>query len=397
MGCHGFESYRKLRFDVSGSFAPRPRQAASGARVQGPGADTRCGREDSVGQDVVSPNLQQKEQPMTTDVAIGYAAALEKYAPGEAVDLAAYAEQHGFIGTLATDHFQPWLPRQGHASFVWSVLGAVAERTSTNFGPGMAVPGYRYHPATLAQAAATLAAMYEGRHWLGIGSGEALNEHVTATYWPEAPERINRMFEAVDLIKKLFHASIAGKDTKFFGKYHQMESARLWTMPAVAPPVLVATTGPVTARRAGKVADGLITTGGSVDHAARLIERFDQGAREAGKDPAEALKVLHLTVSWAPTYEQALAHAAEQWPIGAMRFPKGDIRSPHVFEQIARQIGPNEFGDRMLISEDPDAHRAHVQQFCDAGFDRIYLHNVGLDQREWIEVFGRDVLPAIRR
>lgn len=333
---------------------------------------------------------------MSTDVAIGYAAALEKYAPSEAVELAAHAEQHGFVGTLATDHFQPWLPRQGQGSFVWSVLGAVAERTSTNFGPGMAVPGYRYHPATLAQAAATLAAMYEGRHWLGIGPGEALNEHVTATYWPEAPERINRMFEAVELIKKLFHASIAGKDTKFSGTFHRMESARLWTMPAVAPPVLVATAGPVTARRAGKVADGLITMSSSVDHAAGLIERFDQGAREAGKDPAEALKVVHLNLSWAPTHEQALANAVEQWPVGAMRFPKGDIRSPHVFEQIARQIGPGEFTDRLLISEDLDAHRAHVQRFRDAGFDRIYLHNVGLNQREWIEAFGTHVLPAIR-
>ena len=334
---------------------------------------------------------------MSTGVAIGYAAALEKYGPGDVVDLAAYAEGRGFVGTLATDHFQPWLPRQGQSPFVWSVLTALGERTSSNFGPGMAVPGYRYHPATLAQAAATLAAMYEGRHWVGIGSGEALNEHVTATYWPEAPERINRMFEAIDLIKKLFTGSIAGKDVKFSGKYHRMESARLWTMPEVAPPVLVATAGPVTARRAGKVADGLITTGNSVEHAARLIERFEQGFHEAGKDPSDALKVVHLTMSWAPTYERALTNAVEEWPVGAMRFPKGDIRSPHVFEQIARQIGPGEFKDRLLISEDPDAHRAYIQQFCDVGFDRIYLHNVGLNQREWIEVFGDQVLPAIHR
>lgn len=334
---------------------------------------------------------------MTGRFDIGYAAALERCAPRVAVDLASHAEEHGFVGTLATDHFQPWLPRQGQSPFVWSVLTALGERTSTNFGPGMAVPGYRYHPATLAQAAATLADMYEGRHWLGIGPGEALNEHATAAYWPEAHERINRMFEAIDLIKKLFSGSIAGREVKFSGKYHHMESARLWTMPKVAPPVLVATAGPVTARRAGKVADGLITMGNSVDHAARLIERFEKGVHEAGKDPFSALKVIHLSLSWAPTYEKALANAVEEWPIGAMRFPKGDIRSPYVFEQIARQIGPGEFKDRLLISEDPDAHRAHIQQFCDVGFDRIYLHNVGVNQREWIEVFGNQVLPAIHR
>lgn len=332
---------------------------------------------------------------MSAQVEVGYAAALEKYAPSDAVDLAALAEQHGFIGTLATDHFQPWLPRQGQSPFVWSVLTALGERTTTNFGPGMAVPGYRYHPATLAQAAATIASMYEGRHWLGVGPGEALNEHVTANYWPEAPERINAMFEAIDLIKRLFTASIAGRDTKFAGAFHRMESARLWTMPAVAPPVLVATSGPVTARRAGKVADGIVTVGTSYDRAATLIERFEQGVKESGRDPAAMLKVLHLRLSWAPTYEEAMANAIDQWPLGAMRFPKSDIRSPHVFEQIARQVGPEGFDDRMLISEDMQAHRARIQQFADIGFDRIYLHNVGLNQREWIEAFGADVLPAI--
>lgn len=332
---------------------------------------------------------------MSARVEVGYAAALEKYAPSDAVDLAALAEQHGFIGTLATDHFQPWLPRQGQSPFVWSVLTALGERTTTNFGPGMAVPGYRYHPATLAQAAATIASMYEGRHWLGVGPGEALNEHVTANYWPEAPERINAMFEAIDLIKKLFTASIAGRDTKFAGAFHRMESARLWTMPAVAPPVLVATSGPVTARRAGKVADGIVTVGTSYDRAATLIERFDQGVKESGRDPAAMLKVLHLRLSWAPTHEEAMANAIDQWPLGAMRFPKSDIRSPHVFEQIARQVGPEGFDDRMLISEDMQAHRARIQQFADIGFDRIYLHNVGLNQREWIEAFGAEVLPAI--
>lgn len=322
-------------------------------------------------------------------------AALEKYPPREAVDLAVVAEQNGFVGTLATDHFQPWLPKHGQSSFVWSVLAALGERTTTNFGPGMAVPGYRYHPATLAQAAATVASMYPDRTWLGIGPGEALNEHVTAAYWPEAPERISRMFEAIELIKKLFTASLAGRDTKFSGVHHRMESTRLWTMPEVAPSVLVATSGPLTARRAGKVADGIVTVGTSYDRAAMVLERFAQGATESGRDPADALKVLHLQLSWAPTEEEAAASAVEQWPIGAMDFPKGDIRSPRVFEQIARQLGSGGFADRLLISADPDLHRAHIQRFADLGFDRIYLHNVGVDQRAWIEMFGGEVLPRV--
>lgn len=329
-------------------------------------------------------------------VEVGYAAALEKHPPRDAVDLAALAEQHGFVGTLATDHFQPWLPQHGEAPFVWSVLAALGERTTTNFGPGMAVPGYRYHPATLAQAAATLAAMYPGRHWLGIGPGEALNEHVTAAYWPEAPERISRMFEAIDLIKKLFTASLAGRDTKFSGQYHRMESTRLWTMPQVAPPVLVATVGPMTARRAGKVADGIVTVGTSYDRAADVMERFAKGSTESGRNPADALKVLHLQLSWAETDEIARSNAMEQWPIGAMDFPKGDIRSPRVFQQIACQIDAGGFDDRLVMSADPDVHRTHIQRFADLGFDRIYLHNVGTNQRPWIETFGRHVIRRIK-
>lgn len=332
---------------------------------------------------------------MTGRVEVGYAAALEKYGPRDALDLAVLAEAHGFVGTLATDRFQPWLPKQGQSPFVWNVLTALGERTTHNFGPAKAVPGYRYHPATIAQASATMASMYEGRHWLGIGPGDALNEHVVGGYWPEAPERINRMFEAIDLIKKLFAASIAGKDTKFSGDFYTMESARLWTMPAVAPPILVATAGPMTARRAGKVADGMVTFGAAYERCAQLIDRFNQGVREARRDVDEMIKVLHLNVSWAPTYEEAFSNAIEQWPLGAMRFPKGDVRSPYVFEQMACLVDPEELKQRLLISEDLDEHRTHIQRYADLGFDRVYLHNVGLNQREWIEAFGAKVLNSL--
>ena len=197
-----------------------------------------------------------------SDLTIGYAAMLEQFHPSEAVAYAALAEQHGFSGVMAADHYQPWVPQQGNASFVWNVLTAVGERTTGDFGPGVTAPTFRWHPAMVAQASATLAAMYPGRHWLGIGSGEALNEHIVGQYWPETPERINRMFEALDIVNKLFSASLAGRDVKHRGEYFKLESTRLWTMPETAPEVLVATAGPVTAkRRAGRHADGLITVG----------------------------------------------------------------------------------------------------------------------------------------
>jgi G6PDH family F420-dependent oxidoreductase len=334
---------------------------------------------------------------MTTSLSVGFAAMLEQFAPMEAVELSAFAEQHGFSGVMAADHFQPWVPAQGQSSFVWNVLTAVGERTQGDLGPGVTAPTFRWHPAMVAQASATLAAMYPGRHWLGLGSGEALNEHIIGGYWPEAPERINRMFEAIEIISKLFTASLAGKDVKHAGQFYKLETTRLWTMPEVAPEILVATSGPVTARRAGKSADGLITVGAPLEKISGLFAKFDDGAREAGKDPATMPKVLQLHLSWAPTYEEALRNALVEWPNGGMKFPKGDIRSPFELEQMARLVRPEDFEGRLVISEDPDVHRAYIQQFVDLGFDRIYLHNVGRNQREWIETFGRDVLPALKR
>jgi G6PDH family F420-dependent oxidoreductase len=327
---------------------------------------------------------------------IGYAAMLEQFPPSDAVGFAALAERHGFSGVMATDHFQPWVPRQGQSSHVWSVLGAIGERTRGDFGPGATTPTFRTHPAVVAQASATLAAMHPGRHWLGIGSGEALNEHIVGQYWPEAPERINRMFEAIDVIRKLFTASLAGRDVRHAGPNFKLESTRLWTMPAKAPEILVATAGPVTARRAGAVADGLITTSGPIERIEALLARFREGARESGRDATRMPKVLQLHLSWAATDEEAMRNALLEWPIGGMRFGRSDIRSPFEFEQLARTVRPEDFAGSMVVSADPERHRAEIQRHLDLGFDRIYLHNVGRNQADWIEAFGREVLPGLR-
>jgi G6PDH family F420-dependent oxidoreductase len=330
-------------------------------------------------------------------LSVGYAAMLEQFGPQEVVAYTALAEQHGFSGCMAADHFQPWTPRQGQASFVWNVLTAVGERTRGDLGPGVTCPSFRFHPAIVAQAAATLEAMYPGRSWLGIGSGEALNEHVVAGYWPEVGERSVRMFEAIELIKRLFDASVAGKDVRHDGRFFKMGSTRLWTMPKVPPPVLVATAGPVNAKRTGRFADGIITVGAPLEKISGLFEKFAEGAREAGKDPESMPRILQLHLSWAATDEEALANAMTEWPNGGMKFPKADIRSPFDFEQMAKLVRPEDFEGRMIMSSDPDVHRAYIQKFVDLGFDRIYLHNVGRNQAEWIEVFGRDVLPKLAR
>lgn len=332
-----------------------------------------------------------------SDVTVGYAAMLEQFHPTEAVQLTALAEEHGFSGCMAADHFAPWVPQQGQSGFVWNVLTAVAERTRGDLGPGVVCPSFRWHPAMVAQAAATLEAMYPGRTWLGVGAGEALNEHVTGGYWPEAGERSRRLFEAIDLIGQLFEKSLERKDSRFSGDFFTMETTRLWTMPEQAPPILVATAGPLNAARTGRQADGIITPGAPPEKLEMLLDRFARGAREAGKDPETMPKVLQLHLSWAATDEEALENALTEWPNGGMAFAKADIRSPHDFAAMARLVRAEDFEGRMVISADPDVHRAHIQRLLDVGFDRVYLHNVGRNQAEWLEVFGREVLPALTR
>jgi alkanesulfonate monooxygenase SsuD/methylene tetrahydromethanopterin reductase-like flavin-dependent oxidoreductase (luciferase family) len=203
------------------------------------------------------------------------------------------------------------------------------------------------------------------------------------------------MFEADDIIKKLFASGMSGKDVRHEGLYYKLESTRLWTMPEKAPDILVAASGPVTAKRAGRTVDGLITEAATREHLETLLKRFAEGAREAGRDAAKMPKVLRLHLSWAETDEQAARNAVKEWPNLGLRFSKSDIRSPYDLEQMARMVRAEDFA--ITISSDPDAHRAAVQSYADLGFDRIYLHNVGRNQREFLEVFGRDVLPKVTR
>ena len=322
---------------------------------------------------------------------IGYAAMLEQFHPTELLSYCQKAEAAGFSGVMAADHVQPWTPDQGQAAFVWSFMTAAAERTRGDIGPGVTCPSFRQHPAIIAQAAATMAAMYPGRFWLGLGSGEALNEHIVASYWPEVAERISRMFESIEIIRKLF----SGKDVKHSGEFYKMETMRLWTMPDKPPPIYVATAGPVTAEKTGKFCDGLITVGAPEEKIEGVFARFEKGAREAGKDPASMPKILQLHLSWAPTDEDAMANAIKEWPNGGMKFPKADIRSPLDFAQMAKIVRPEDFKGRMLISSSPDAHCKEIQKFIDLGFDQVYLHNVGRNQAEWIDVFAKEVLPKL--
>ncbi|HEX6289650.1 MAG TPA: TIGR03557 family F420-dependent LLM class oxidoreductase [Herpetosiphonaceae bacterium] len=323
---------------------------------------------------------------------LGYAAMFEQFTPSDLLRYCELAEEQGFAAVMASDHFHPWTPQQGQSGFVWAWMGALGERTRQRFGTGVTPPGYRYHPAIIAQAAATLEAMYPGRFWLGLGAGEALNEHIIGEYWPEPPVRLDRLMESIEVIQKL----LTGKVTKYSGKYIKLESARLYTLPAAPPPIYVATSGPIMSERTGRLCDGIITVGAADEKINMLMQRFEKGAREAGKDPAEMPRIIQLHVSWAATQEQAEQNAVKEWPNGGMPFPKGDIRNPEDFEAMAKFVRIENFKNRVLISPDLQEHVAHIQHFIDLGFTEVYIHNVGRNQEEFIAAYGREVVPNLR-
>ena len=323
---------------------------------------------------------------------LGYAASFEQFHPTDLLAYCQQAERAGFTVVTASDHFHPWVPSQGQSAFVWSWLGALGATTSLRFGTGVTPPGWRYHPAIIAQAAATLEAMYPGRFYLGLGAGEALNEHIVGAYWPEAPTRLERLVEAIDIIQKLF----TGKVVKHQGKHFTVESARLYTLPDVPPPIYVATSGPIMAGRTGRLTDGIITVGAADEKVRMLLERFDKGAREAGKDPGALKKIIQIKVSYARTDEEAIASAVRDWPNGGMNFPKADIRNPEDFEAMAKLVRPENFRNRVLTTADLDAHVAYIQHFIDLGFHEVHVHNVNRDQEGFIEAYGAHVVPKLR-
>lgn len=322
---------------------------------------------------------------------LGYAASFEQFHPTDLLEYCKQAEKVGFGVVTASDHFHPWVPSQGHSAFVWSWLGALGQATSLRFGTGVTPPGWRYHPAIIAQAAATLEAMYPSRFFLGLGAGEALNEHITGDYWPEAPTRLERLVEAIEIIQKLF----TGKSIKHQGKHFRLESAKLYTLPEAPPPIYVATSGPIMAGRTGKFTDGIITVGAADEKLKMLMERFEKGAREAGKDPSTMPRILQIKVSYARSDQDAIDMAVRDWPNGGMNFPKADIRSPEDFEAMAKLVRPENFKNRVLATADLEAHVEYIQRFIDLGFKEIHVHNVNRDQEQFIEAYGTRVLPKL--
>ena len=318
---------------------------------------------------------------MTT---IGYHASHEQFAPSALRDLAIEAEAAGFAAIKTSDHFHPWSERQGQSGFAWAWLGAAMQATTVPFG-AISAPGYRYHPAVLAQAAATCSEMFPGRLWLALGSGEAINESITGETWPEKAERNARLAECVAIFRALF----AGETVTHRGRVTVIE-AKLYSRPATSIPLLGAAVSPQTAGFVGTWADGLLTaSGGDIAETRRVIAAF----RETAGDSKPVY--LQHAMSWAETGDEALGQALDQWgPVAAGGEVNWDLRRPADFDTVSKMVRADDVAACVKISADIAQHVAWIAELANLGPAHIYLHNVGRNQQAFIERFEREI-PAL--
>jgi coenzyme F420-dependent glucose-6-phosphate dehydrogenase len=314
----------------------------------------------------------------------GFHASHEEIAPGKLLEAARLAEGAGFELGMCSDHFAPWSESQGESGFAWAWLGAALASTSLPFGV-VTAPGQRYHPAIVAQAAATLAEMFPGRFWMALGSGQALNEHITGDRWPPKEERNARLRESVEVMRALF----AGETVSHDGRV-RVDRARLYSLPEEPPSLLGAAVTPATARRVAGWADGLITINQPVEQLKQVVEAFREGGGE-GK-PVR----LQVHLSHEEDEERALRIAHQQWAAPILGSDVGwELEMPEHFDQVAQYVRPEDVRPHVLVSSELGQHVEWLGEFAELGFEEIYLHHVGHDQRRFVETFGEKVLPAV--
>lgn len=315
---------------------------------------------------------------------IGYHLSSEEHGPADLVCNAAAAEEAGFEFAFISDHFHPWTRNQGHSPFVWSVLGGVATATERlRVGTAVTAPIIRIHPAIVAQASATVACMMPGRFFLGLGSGEFLNEHVTGEKWPHPAVRLQMLSEAIDVIRELWTGDLVSHR----GKHYEVDRARIFDVPESPPPLMVAAAGKRASRMAGKKGDGLI----SVTTDPKPMEIFDEAG---GRTKPKYLKV---GVCWDPDPEQMQRLAREQWPIEAIPgrlMP--ELRIPEDFESVTEPMSKDAPSRALLCSADPAEHLQLIRDGIDAGYDHICVHQIGPRQAEFVRFYAEQVLPEFR-
>jgi probable non-F420 flavinoid oxidoreductase len=317
-------------------------------------------------------------------LSVGFHASHEQAAPSSLLCDVLAAEAAGFDAAMCSDHLAPWSARQGQSGLAWAWLGAALQATALPFGV-VSAPGQRYHPVIVAQAIATLAEMFPGRFWAALGSGEALNEHVTGDRWPDKPTRDARLLECAAVIRAL----LAGDEVTCDGLV-RVDRARIWSLPAVPPPLIGAAISATTARTVGGWADGLIT----VNQPVPVLEQVISAFRDGGGDGKPVYVQVHL--SWAPEEAEALAVAHDQWRTNVFSSELAwNLELPAQFDTAAAFVRPEDVCRAVVVSADLGFHRDALAAIAGCGVDGLYLHHVGEDQRAFVETFGAHVLPEL--
>ncbi|MGY0502051.1 glucose-6-phosphate dehydrogenase (coenzyme-F420) [Nocardia sp. FBN12] len=331
------------------------------------------------------------------ELKLGYKASAEQFGPRELVELGVAAEQHGLDSATVSDHFQPWRHDGGHAPFSLAWLAAVGERTDRiQLGTSVLTPTFRYNPAVIAQAFATMGCLYPGRVMLGVGTGEALNEIATGYKgeWPDFKERFARLREAVKMMRELW----TGDRVDFDGDYYHTVGASIYDVPKGGIPVYIAAGGPVVARYAGRAGDGFICTSGKgMDlYTEKLLPAVAEGAAKAERDVAEIDKMIEIKISYDTDPELALQNTRFWAPLSLTPEQKHDITDPIEMEKAADALPIEQVAKRWIVASDPDEAVAKIKPYLDAGLNHLVFHAPGHDQLRFLDLFKRDLAPRLR-
>jgi coenzyme F420-dependent glucose-6-phosphate dehydrogenase len=315
---------------------------------------------------------------------LGYKLSSEEHSARDLVRYAARAESAGFSFAAISDHYHPWIDEQGHAPFVWAVIGGIAQATERlGVLTGVTCPTVRTHPAIVAHAAATAATMLPGRFFFGVGSGENLNEHILGTRWPEVDVRLDMLEEAIEVVRLLWEGGLKSHH----GRHYTVENARIYDLPEDPPPIIVAGSGSKSVGLAARVGDGLI----SLAPQEGLLEEFDAAGGRNKPRYAE------VTVCWAADEAEARRTVHRQWPIAGVKGQLSqELPLPSHFSQAAEMVDQEEATSTAACGPDPEAHIESARTFIEAGFTHIWFHQVGPDQEGFFRFYETEVLPKLR-
>jgi coenzyme F420-dependent glucose-6-phosphate dehydrogenase len=326
----------------------------------------------------------------------GYKASAEQFGPRELLEFSAIAEEVGFDSVVVSDHFQPWRHTGGHAPFSFAWLAGLGERTNRiRLGTSVVTPTFRYHPSIVAQAMGTLGSLYPGRVFLGVGTGESMNEVPSiGIEWPEQKERFARLKESIALMQRL----LSEDRVTFEGEYYRTQNATIYDRPEDSVPIYVAASGPAAAKLAGRVADGFICTSGKAPelYSETLIPALNEGAEKAGRDPNSIERMIEMKVSFDTDKERALQDTRYWGALALKPEEKTGVEDPMELERLADALPVERAASRWIVSDDPEEQVARIQPYIDLGFTHLVFHAPGPDQERFLRRYATEVLPRLR-